>query len=180
MYEYSRDANPLNLLSCPSDIEFQLDNITLGYPYVPRICEEQGHMLIWWGTQETDPDLAEESFKVKGEAQWINCEDPTRIEKGVALIYPYDNEVIIGSLKVPGYFHLTRSAIQQRAFLRKMWKDIVNMFGDRRIVCPSGTYFNYLHLSINQIRIPREAYHRELMKQFGFSRQGDFWIRETL
>lgn len=180
MYEYSRNANSLNLLTCPADIEFKLDKISIAYPYVPRICKEQGHMLIWWGTIETDPDLAESSFKVKSEAQWITCDAEWKIEKGVALIYPYDNEVIIGSVKIPGYFSLTRTAIQQRAFLRKMWKDIINMFGNRRIVCPSGTYFNYLHLSINQIRIPREAYHRELMKQFGFARHGDFWIRESI
>ena len=176
MYEYSKNANPLNLLTCPCDIDFKLDEIPLAYPYVPRICEEQGHMLIWWGTKETDPDLADECIRVKDEPQWITCNDSWKIEKGVALIYPYENEVIIGSLKTPGYFHL-RSSINQRAFLRKMWADVISMFGDRTIICPSGGYFNYLHLSINQIRIPREAYHREIMKQFKFRREGDFWIR---
>ena len=34
-----------------------------------------------------------------------------------------------------------------------------------------------LHLEINKEQIPREPYHRELMKQFQFSRHGDFWIR---
>ncbi len=176
MYEYSKGPNPLNLLCKPIDIDFKLDNIPVAYPYVPRICAETGHILIWFGTADTDPDLVEECLRVKNEPQWITCDNICKIEKGVALIYPYDDEIIIGSLKTPGYFHL-RTTVNQRSFLRKMWTDVISMFGDRKIICPSGGYFNYLHLSINQIRIPREAYHRELMKQFKFRREGDFWIR---
>jgi hypothetical protein len=163
-------------MSQPPDIDFKLDDISIAHPYVPRICKEQGHMLIWWGTAETDPDLLEECLQVKDEAQWITCEDRWKIEKGIALIYPYTEEVIIGALKTPGYFH-RRTNIAQRAFLRKMWADVICMFGNRKLICPSGGYFNYLHLSINQKRIPHEAYHRELMKQFKFRREGDFWIR---
>lgn len=176
MYEYNKGPNPLNLLCRPNDIDFKLDIIPVAYPYVPRICEEQGHMLVWWGTAETDPDLLEECLRVKDEAQWITCNDKWKIEKGVALIYPYEEHVIIGALKIPGYFHL-RTSVAQRAFLRKMWADVISMFGNRTLICPSGGYFNYLHLSINQKRIPREAYHRELMKQFNFRRKEDFWIR---
>ena len=179
MYEYSKGPNPLRTLCTPLNIDFKLDNIPIAYPYVPRLCEEQGHMLLWYGDFISDSDLVDACLAGKNETQWITCDDPNKIELGVALIYPYDDEVIIGSVKVPGYFHL-RTASQKREFLRKMWRDVISMFGDRRIICPSGGYFNYLHLSINQTRIPREAYHREIMKQFQFKRDGDFWIREPI
>jgi hypothetical protein len=177
MYDYETGPNPLILLCTPSNIDFKLDNIPIAYPYVPRICREQGHMLIWYGTLETDPDISEACFSVKNEEQWITCEEDWKIEKGIVLVYPYENEIIIGSLKIPGYFH-SRTPSQQRQFLRKMWRDVIVMFGNKRIICPSGGYFNYLHLTMNQIRIPREAYHRELMKQFKFVRNGDYWVRE--
>lgn len=176
MYEYNKGPNPLNLLYTPNNIDFKLDDLPIAHPYVPRICDEKGHMLIWWGTAETDPDLVRDCLRAKNEPQWITCDDIHKIEKGVSLIYPYEDEVIIGALKIPGYFNL-RINIEQRAFLRKMWADVVDMFGSKKIICPSGGYFNYLHLSINQMRIPREAYHREVMKQFKFRREGYFWIR---
>jgi hypothetical protein len=166
------------LSNCTSNIDFKLDEIPLAHPYVPRICKEQGHILIWWGTPETDGDLFFPSLEAKNEAQWVTCTEPYKIEKGVALIYPYDNEIIIGSLKVPGYYHLKRSSSDQRNWLRKMWKDVIEMFGDKRIICPSGGWLNNLHMKINNERIPREPYHREIMKQFQFRRNGDFWIRE--
>jgi hypothetical protein len=177
MLEYSKDALSLKLRCCPPNIDFKLDTIPLAHPYVPRICDEQGHFLIWWGTTESDPDLAIPCLQAKNEAQWINCDEEWKIEKGVALIYPYETEVIVAALKVPGYFHLKRDNVAQRSWLRKMWKDILDMFGDRQLICPSGSYSNNLHLIINKERIPREAYHREIMKQFGFRRHGDFWIR---
>ena len=177
MYEYSKGPNPLLPLCRLPDVDFKLDEIPVAYPYVPRICEEQGHMLLWYGSAETDPDLVEECLRVKNEAQWITCDEDWKIEKGVALVYPYDTEIILGAVKCAGYFHI-RPTKDVRAFFRKMWTDIITMFGDKRIICPSGGYFNYLHLTMSQIRKPREAYHRELMKQFKFTRVDDYWIRE--
>ena len=179
MLEYSSAAKVLQLKQCPPNIDFKLDEIPLAHPFVPRICNEQGHMLLWWGTPETDGDLLFPCLEAKDEEQWITCDEPHKIEKGVALIYPYETEVIIGSLKVPGYYHQKRSNSNQRNWLRKMWKDVILMFGDRKIICPSGGWLNNLHLEINKERIPRDPYHRELMQQFGFRRHGDFWIRES-
>lgn len=176
MYEYNAKPNPLNPLVEFSHIEYKLDNIPIAHPYVPRLCNEQGHMLLWYGTAETDPDLVEACMASKNEEQWITCDSIDKIELGVSLIYPYDDEIIIGSVKVPGYFNL-RTNPEIRAFIKTMWRDIIVMFGDRKIICPSGGFFNYLHLSMNQKRIPREAYHREIMQQFQFKRDGDFWIR---
>jgi len=178
MYDYTEKPNPLDMRHFPNNIEIQLDVLPIIHPYVPRLCEQRGHFLIWWGTAETDYDLLEECLRSKDEAQWITCEDQRKIEKGVALIYPYAEEVIIGAVKTPAYFHRVRTTIAQRAFLRKMWSDIICMFGNRKLICPSGGYFNYLHLSMNQTRIPHAAYHRELMKQFKFKRFDNYWIRE--
>ena len=54
MLEYSSAAKVLQLKQCPPNIDFKLDEIPLAHPRVPRICNEQGHMLLWWGTPETD------------------------------------------------------------------------------------------------------------------------------
>lgn len=178
MLNYSKGAKLLSPRCCPPNIDFKLDELPLAHPYVPRICDEQGHFLIWWGTQETDADLVIPCLKAKDEAQWVTCDESWKIEKGVALIYPYEDEVIVGALKVPGYYHLKRTTSEQRQWLRKMWRDVIDMFGDRKMICPSGSYSNSLHLAINKERIPREAYHREIMKQFGFHREQDFWIRD--
>jgi hypothetical protein len=177
MLDYSKDANPLNLQYCPPNIDFKLDELPLAHPYVPRICNEQGHFLLWWGTSETDTDLVMPCLHAKNEPQWITCNEEWKIEKGVALIYPYNDEIIIGALKVPGYYHLKRPVSNQRRWLKKMWRDVIDMFGDRRIVCPSGGYINKLHLAINKEQIPRESYHQQLMKSLSFIREGDFWIR---
>ena len=160
-------------------MDFKLDNLPLLHPYVPRLCENQGHFLIWWGTQDTDSDLLIPCLQAKNEPQWINCDEEWKIEKGIALVYPFENEVIIGTLKVPGYYHLKRNMIEQRKWLKKMWSDIVVMFGDRKIICPSGSYFNYLHNIINKENCPREAYHRQLMKSFLFKRDGHYWVRNA-
>lgn len=177
MLEYSKDARSLNPRCYLPNIDFKLDELPLAHPYVPRICDEQGHFLLWWGTTESDTDLVMPCLQAKNEPQWINCDEGWKIEKGIALIYPYDDEIIIGAIKVPGYYHLKRPISDQRRWLKKMWHDVIAMFGDRRIVCPSGGYLNSLHLAINKERIPRESYHRQLMASLGFKRVDNFWIR---
>lgn len=178
MLAYNKEPNSLTLKKSLPNIDIHLDDLPIIDPYVPRICDEQGYFLIWWGTQETDSDLLMPSLQAKTEVQWTTCKEEWKIEKGVSLVYPYDDEVIIGALKVPNYYTSKRSRVDQREWLRNMWRDIIKMFGDRRLICPSGGYFNTLHLEINKQRIPREAYHKDLMKQFQFKRCGNYWIRE--
>lgn len=160
----------------PSHIEIQLDNLPVAYPYVPRICKEQGYFFIWFGDQVSDSDLIEGWMKSDGEEQWVRCSQPDRIEKGVALIYPYDDHIIIGSVKIAGYMRV-RSQAENRKYLKSMWTDIVAMFGDKTIICPSGSYFEHLHMEMNQKKIPHEAYHWKVMQQHQFKRDGQFWIR---
>ena len=175
MYDYEKSASPISL-KIPSDIEVVLDNIPIKHPFVPRICAQQGYLFIWFGTKETDPDLYEDSQDNKLDSQWATLTNNENIEKGVALFHIYDDEVIIGSFKTAGYMG-KRGKVEVRNFLRKMWTDTITMFGDKRIICPAGSMFEFLHLTMNQKRIPHEPYHRELMQQFGFKRVGDYWIR---
>ena len=175
MYEYNEGSNPLHVQLLPN-IEVQEDNLPVEYPYVPRICGNRGYFFIWYGDAVNDSDLVENWIKSNGEQQWIQCSQSWMIEKGVALIYPYGNEIIIGSVKTAGYMN-TRTRPQLRKFIKSMWTDVVTMFGDRRIICPSGGYFEHLHKTMNQKRIPHEAYHWKVMKQHQFKRDGQFWIR---
>ncbi len=175
MYEYTEKSNPL-YCKLPENVDVLLDNIPVKYPYVPRICKEQGYMLIWHGTEKSDPDIAKECFNAKHEEQWITCNDNWKIEKAVALIWPYENELIIGAVKYPGYMN-KRSSSQIRQWMRKVWLDLILMFQDKKIICPTGTYFDYLHLTMNQMKIPKESYHKRMMKKYGFSKEGYFWIR---
>lgn len=176
MYEYSKESNPLNTRVSLPNIEIQQDYLPVKYPFIPRICEERGYFLIWIGDNIDDSDLIKSWMKSSDEPQWISYLTPNKIQKGVALIYPYNDEIIIGSVKLAGYMRV-RSSIQNRAFLRLMWDNIIEMFGDKTIICPSGMYFEKLHLEMNQKKIPHEAYHWKLMQQHQFKRVGEYWIR---
>ena len=177
MYDYSKASNPLGTELLPF-IDDVPDDIPTTYPYVPRLCDQQGHMLIWYGNQESESDIATDCFNVKKEAQWITCKEDWKVEKAVALIWPYDDEVIIGAVKYPGYMK-KRSPSQNRQMIKKVWKDLVKMFGTRKIICPSGTYLSCLHMYMNQMTISREPYHKQIMKRNGFKRNGDYWIRKA-
>ena len=175
MYDYEEEP-VLPLPPHPSDVEIQLDHLRITYPVVPRICSRRAHMFIWFSDKEQDPDLYNDSQRSKYDVQWAHCNDKEKIEKGVALIHIYDDEIIIGTVKTAGYMN-RKSNIEIRKFIRKMWVDIISMFGNKKIICPSGMYLECLHLVMNQRRITHEPYHREIMKQFKFHRDGDFWIR---
>lgn len=178
MYEYKEESNPLCAASLPPNIEIKKDILPVKSPFVPRLCDHRGYFLIWYGTPKTDPDIVEDSRRTKDEPQWISCSDLDKIDKAVALVYPYDDEVIIGTVKYAGYIN-KRSKSQRTKLLSEVWKDLVLMFGHKRIICPSGTYFDYLHLCMNQKRAPHEAYHRRLMNKNGFVRHGEYWIRNA-
>ena len=176
MYDYEEEALPLRVNVQLHDIEVKQDFLPIKHPYVPRLCKERGHFFIWNGNKEDYLDLYEDSQKFKNESQWVNTDDPEKIELGICLVYDYDYEVIIGSLKTANYMN-RRTSIEIRNYIRKMWADVLLMFGDRKIICPTGSLFECYHLAMNQKRIPHEAYHREVMKQFGFKRTGDYWVR---
>lgn len=179
MYDYKKDPVliDVNLLPFVDDV---LDNIPVQFPYVPRLCEEQGHMLIWWGTQDTDADIADDCFSVKTEEQWITCKEHWKIEKAIVLLWPFADEVIIGAVKYPGYMR-SRPQKELRRLLITVWTDVVQMFGHKKIICPTGTYLECLHLCMNQMRISHEAYHKKMMRKFDFKKDdtADFWIRNS-
>ena len=175
MYEYSEEAILLPP-NTPSDVEIQLDNIRITYPVVPRICARQAYFFIWFSDKQTDPELYQDSQRSKYDSQWVHCKNKEHIEKGVVMVHIYEDEIIIGTMKTAGYMN-RKSNIQIRSFIRRMWSDIISMFDNKTIICPSGTYLECLHLTMNQKRITHEPYHREVMKQFAFKRIGDYWVR---
>lgn len=177
MYEYSEESTPLSV-SLPHNVEVKPDNLPIQHPYVPRLCEQRGHFLIWHGSPEDNQDILEDCLIAKNEAQWINCDSRERIDLAVALVHTYNDEVIIGTVKYAGYIK-KRTKSQRTKLLKGVWKDIIEMFGDKKIICPSGTYFDYVHLCINQKRAPHEPYHRRIMTDYGFIKQGEYWIRDA-
>ena len=174
MYEYSEGTKLIDI-QIPN-VDIKLDNLPVKYPFVPRICNRQAHFFIWWGTKETDPDIYEDAIKNKGEDQWVNCDEDWKLEKGVVMLHIYDYEVIIGSVKYAGHMN-KKSKSEIRNFIRLMYSEITKVFDRKRIIIPSGSYFEYLHLSLNQKKIQHEPYHREIMQQFGFKRVDKYWVR---
>jgi len=176
MYEYKETISQLDL-QVPDNIEVQLDNLPLGYPYMPRLCERQGHFLLWLGKKEEDIELYNLAQKTIGEEMWIQPKTPNTFIKGVGMFHIYEDHIVCGSMKYAGYLN-SKDATYRRKLLRTMWCETINIFKDKDIMCPSGTFFNWVHLSLNQMTVQKEPYHREIMQQFGFKRDEDYWVRD--
>jgi hypothetical protein len=175
MYEYKKTTS-LAKLELPYGVDVKLDTLPLKSPFVPRICDKQAHMFIWWGTKETDPDIYEQTLKNKNEEQWITCDEMWKLEKGVASIHIYDTEIIIGCVKYSGVLK-NRTIPERKKFIKQMWNDIVNIFKNKKIIVPVGSYLEYISLSMNLTKIQHEPYQKRFLNPLGFKKQGNFWIK---
>lgn len=176
MYEYKETISQLDL-KVPSHIEVQLDNLPLEKPYMPRIDGRQAHMFLWLGKKEDDIETYNLAENCKSEIMWVDNKTPNTYIKGVGAFHIYDDYVVVGSLKYAGYLQ-RKTPADRRHLIRTMWCETINIFKDKDIMCPSGTFFNWVHLSLNQMTVQKEPYHREIMQQFGFKRDEDYWIRD--
>ena len=176
MYEYKEIISQLDI-KVPSHIEVQLDNLPLEKPYMPRIDGRQAHMFLWLGKKEDDIETYNLAENCKSEIMWVDNKTPNTYIKGVGMFHIYDDYVVVGSLKYAGYLQ-RKTPADRRHLLRTMWCETINIFKDKDIMCPSGTFFNWVHLSLNQMTVQKEPYHREIMHQFGFKRDEDYWIRD--
>ena len=176
MYEYKETISQLDL-KVPSHIEVQLDNLPLEKPYMPRIDGRQAHMFLWLGKKEDDIETYNLAENCKSEIMWVDNKTPNTYIKGVGMFHIYDDYVVVGSLKYAGYLQ-RKTPADRRHLIRTMWCETINIFKDKDIMCPSGTFFNWVHLSLNQMTVQKEPYHREIMQQFGFKRDEDYWVRD--
>ena len=176
MYEYKEIISQLDI-KVPSHIEVQLDNLPLEKPYMPRIDGRQAHMFLWLGKKEDDIETYNLAENCKSEIMWVDNKTPNTYIKGVGMFHIYDDYVVVGSLKYAGYLQ-RKTPADRRHLLRTMWCETINIFKDKDIMCPSGTFFNWVHLSLNQMTVQKEPYHREIMQQFGFKRNEDYWVRD--
>ena len=176
MYEYKETISQLDI-KVPSHIEVQLDNLPLEKPYMPRIDGRQAHMFLWLGKKEDDIETYNLAENCKSEIMWVDNKTPNTYIKGVGMFHIYDDYVVVGSLKYAGYLQ-RKTPADRRHLLRTMWCETINIFKDKDIMCPSGTFFNWVHLSLNQMTVQKEPYHREIMQQFGFKRDEDYWVRD--
>lgn len=174
MLEYSEESNPLCALVLPNNVDVTLETTPTEYPYVARICPNRGHVLIWYTHRDNYPELK----ITKGGDQTFWCKEDWKLEYGLAIVYPYEKEVIIGTVKYYGYMQ-NYGRVHTNKIIKNLWNDIIMMFGDRKIICPSGSYMELLHLAINQKRIPRNSYKKQIMEPLGFKREGDYWIRDA-
>jgi hypothetical protein len=177
MYEYKETTSLLSI-NLPQNVDVKLDNLPLKEPYIPRICDRQAHMFIWWGTKKTDGDIYEQTLKNKNENQWITCDELWKLEKGVAVIHIYSTEIIIGCVKYSGVLK-KRTIHERKEFIRQMWNDIVNMFKDKKIIVPVGSYLEYISLSMNLTKIQHEPYQKRFLNPLGFKKQENYWIRNA-
>jgi hypothetical protein len=180
MYDYTYPSNPLQISSqLPSNCEIRLDTTPVLHPYVARICPHVGYFLIWYTDPEKYPDITPIARKAKQEdKQSLSLADNNKIEYAQALVYPYEHEVIIGTVKYYNYMRVLGNNAT-RKLLKDVWKDIVNMFGDKKIICPTGSYFQALHFVLNQKKIPVSSYSDKIMKPSGFKHHKDYWIRDA-
>lgn len=176
MYEYKETISQLDI-KVPNHIEVQLDNLPLEKPYMPRIDGRQAHMFLWLGKKEDDIETYNLAENSRGEIMWVDNKTPNTYIKGVGMFHIYDDYVVVGSLKYAGYLQ-RKTPADRRHLLRTMWCETINIFKDKDIMCPSGTFFNWVHLSLNQMTVQKEPYHREIMQQFGFKRDEDYWVRD--
>ena len=176
MYEYKEIISQLDI-KVPNHIEVQLDNLPLEKPYMPRIDGRQAHMFLWLGKKEDDIETYNLAENSRGEIMWVDNKTPNTYIKGVGTFHIYDDYVVVGSLKYAGYLQ-RKTPADRRHLLRTMWCETINIFKDKDIMCPSGTFFNWVHLSLNQMTVQKEPYHREIMQQFGFKRDEDYWVRD--
>ena len=176
MYEYKEIISQLDI-KVPSHIEVQLDNLPLDKPYMPRIDGRLAHMFLWLGKKEDDIETYNLAENCKSEIMWVDNKTPNTYIKGVGMFHIYDDYVVVGSLKYAGYLQ-RKTPADRRHLIRTMWCETINIFKDKDIMCPSGTFFNWVHLSLNQMTVQKEPYHREIMHQFGFKRDEDYWIRD--
>jgi len=166
MYDYKETTSLINV-NIPN-VDIILDTLPIEYPYCPRICDRQANFLIWWGTKETDEDIYSDTIKNKNEIQWVTCKEEW--------MHVYDNEIIIGGVKTSGVLR-KRPKTQIRKLIRQMYSDIVKTFSNYKIIIPTGSYMEQIHLILNQMRIQKEPYHREIMQQFGFKKQDKYYIK---
>ena len=106
MLEYSEESNPLNALKLPDNVDVYLDDTPTEYPYVARICPNQGYFLIWHTDEHTYPQITPIALSCKNEPQSKTCPELDKIEIGQVVVYPYDNEVIIGTVKYYNYMRV--------------------------------------------------------------------------
>lgn len=178
MYEYSEGSNPLTV-QVPSNVDIFLDNIPLEHPYVARLCKEQAHILVWHGSPEEHPELHSDSLRCKDEPQNVTCNDSNKIETAMAIVWEYDDEVILGTVKYYGYVYNRYGRSKTLKLSKEVWNDIIKMFGHKRMICPAASYLEYVHLVMNQERIPSLTYRSSILKPLGFKRVDNYWVRDA-
>lgn len=157
------------------------DTLMARRPYPIRLADRQGFFLCWYRPLE-NPGLPAETvnaiLKNKGEHQWITL-TPTELEVGVCLFHEYPKEVIISGMKYSACVGDGLDGGERYRLLRGMWRDLLQLFPDKTVVCPSGALLDNLSLALNGTHIQREPYHRLLLKKVGFRRHGSVWYREA-
>lgn len=159
-------------------LESKLDDLDLMHPLVPRMHANQGIFLIWSIDLDFDTAwlpysvaaVAHQGLQHKSEQQMAKSSCANCVEFCIAQLHIDQDYVLIGALKTANWYNQARPG-DMRQYYKKFWRLLTNSIFDKKIIAPTGSYIEKLHVELNNKRIPRDAYHKEVMMAAGFKKQ---------
>lgn len=181
-------------------LETKLDDMAIEHPFVPRLHSHQALFLVWSVDLEKDTSwlpyslaaVAYQGLEHKREKQVAKTSCANCVEFCTVQMHIDTDYILIGTLKTANWWHQARAG-DLRQYYKKFWRLLSHSIYDKKIIALPGSYLQQCHLQINQSKIPRESYHREIMMAAGFhktkldqhfnhsiriDRNTEVWIRE--
>lgn len=159
-------------------METKLDDLALTHPFVPRLHDNQGLFLIWsidlnrslaWLPYSINA-VSYQGLQHKGEKQMAKSSVANWVEFCISQIHIDHDYVFVGAVKMANWWNQARTG-DMRRYYKKFWRLLTNSIFDKKIIAPTGSYIEQRHLELNNKRIPRDAYHKEIMMAAGFKKQ---------
>lgn len=158
-------------------LETKLDDMAIQHPFVPRMHGHQGLFLIWSVDLDQNTNwlpyslaaIAYQGLEHKTEKQVAKTSCANCVEFCTVQMHVDTDYVLIGTLKTANWWHQARAG-DLRQYYKKFWRMLSHSIYDKKIIALTGGFLERCHLEINQSRIPRESYHREIMLASGFTK----------
>lgn len=159
-------------------LETKLDDLDLVHPLVPRMHDEQSIFLIWSIDLDCNMSwlpysmtaVAHQGLQYKSEQQMAKSSCANCVEFCIAQLHIDQDYVFVGAVKTANWWNKANAG-DMRRYYKKFWRLLTNSIFDKKVIAPTGSYIEQLHLELNNKRIPRDAYHKEIMTAAGFKKQ---------
>lgn len=181
---YSRGTNPFRESLSPN-FHVKRDDLIDQYPYPIRMAEKQGFFLFLT-TGVNDPKISnaikEKANLCKKERQAVMLSSrKDLIELGFLVFHIFENEIVVGCIKTPGYLKGRLGTPQLKEIYSSLWDELIRLYPKHVITVPTFEYLNHLSLAINNSKIPRLPYKGVNMRAKGFKKVNElFWQRDCL